>query len=228
MMEIAEQSGLKLKIYAISCVPHKSVCRGNGVKNYPRVKMYLADSTTPIEINHRHVHPFEVLKKLGEQNAFQDVEEEWDMEQEEEEHEHAPDSAAVLLGSGESFWIPRTKKEIYHDAYLSFDFMMRNSIFTSKEPMSEDAQESFADFIHVLSEVLPPTWRLQWSVAEIAENIEDALQSEEKLLAIVDNYPPRKKKWSKSCTRGKGHMGYTCGLWQLFHIMTSKPSFCGM
>jgi hypothetical protein len=65
-------------------------------------------------------------------------------------------------------------------------------------------------------------------VAEIAENIEDALQSEEKLLAIVDNYPPRKKKWSKSCTRGKGHMGYTCGLWQLFHIMTSKPSFCGM
>ncbi|KAL3905783.1 MAG: hypothetical protein SGARI_004297, partial [Bacillariaceae sp.] len=220
MMELAEQSSLELKVYAISCVPHKSICRGSGVKNYPRVKMYLADSTEPIELNHKNVHPFEVLKKLGAENAFADVEEEWEKEDEEEERDHAPDSAAALLGSGDSFWIPRTKKEIYHDAFLSFDFTMRNSIFTSKEPMSEEAQEAFADFIHVLSEVLPPTWRLQWLVAEIAEKIEEALESEEKLLAIVDKYPPKKKKWSKSCSRGQGHMGYTCGLWQLFHIMT--------
>ncbi|KAL3915365.1 MAG: hypothetical protein SGILL_005692, partial [Bacillariaceae sp.] len=223
MMEIAEQSGLNLKVYAISCVPHKTICRSQGVKNYPRVKVYKAGSQEPIAIDKTKVHPFEILKKLGaEAMAISDVEEEdWNKEEDEDEetHQHA-DSAAALLGAGESFWIPRTKKEIYHDAFLSFDFTMRNNIFTSKDPLSEDAKEALSDFISILAEVLPPTWRLQWLVSELADNIEDALESEEKLLAIVDKHPPKKKKWSKSCSRGQGHMGYTCGLWQLFHIMT--------
>jgi len=78
-----------------------------------------------------------------------------------------------------------------------------------------------------LEEVLPPTWRLHSMIADIYQNMEAALESEEKLLEIVDKYPPPRKVWSESCSRGDKLMGYTCGLWQLFHIMTRKFSLKG-
>jgi hypothetical protein len=155
---------------------------------------------------------------------FGGAEDEENYGQEEEENENvAGDTYGWHSGGSSSpFWIPRTKKEIYQDAYLSFDFAMRNAIFVGNDPMTNATQEAFFDFLSMLADVLPPTWQLQWMVEDIVENMDTVLQSEEKLLEIVDKYPPRKKKWSQSCTRGKGGMGYTCGLWQLFHIMTSK------
>jgi hypothetical protein len=226
MVEIAEQSGMNLKVYAVSCVPHRDICKKNDVHNYPRVKLFLDGSQEGIEIPHKNVHPFEVLKRIGTDKMAKDMaglpitDGTWGKDDDVEET--IPDSAAALLASDGSFWIPRTKQEIYHDAYLSFDFAMRNGIFTQTDPLSDEAKEAFFDFVSLLAEVLPPTWRLQWMISEIVEQQETVLDSEESLFQILDKYPPQKKKWSKACTRGKGSMGYTCGLWQLFHIMTSE------
>lgn len=228
MMEIAEQSGMDLKVYAVSCVPHRYICKKNDVHNYPRVKLFLDGATEGIEIPHKNVHPFEVLKRIGTETIGKEAEglaiTDGTWEEDEEEEGVVPDSAAALLAPDGSFWIPRTKKEIYNDAYLSFDFAMRNAIFAQKDPLSEEAKDAFYDFVGLLAEILPPTWRLQWMISEIVENEATVLENEENLFKILDKYPPKKKKWSKSCTRGKGSMGYTCGLWQLFHIMTSKSS----
>jgi hypothetical protein len=57
-------------------------------------------------------------------------------------------------------------------------------------------------------------------VSDILDNVPSVLESEDALVAIVDKYPPKKSMWSHSCTRGDPSMGYTCGLWELFHIMT--------
>jgi hypothetical protein len=225
MLEIAEQSGMNLKVYAVSCVPHRSICKENDVHNYPRVKLFLDGSQKGIEIPHKSVHPFEILKRIGTETMAKDLaglsstESTW--EKDEDVEEIISDSAAALLAPDGSFWIPRTKKEIYNDAYLSFDFAMRNGIFTQTDPLSDEARDAFSSFVALLAEVLPPTWRLQWMVSEIVEQEESVLENEENLFKILDKYPPEKKKWSKACTRGKGSMGYTCGLWQLFHIMTS-------
>ncbi|KAG7355038.1 Erv1 / Alr family protein [Nitzschia inconspicua] len=225
MLEIAEQSGLNLKVYAVSCVPHRYICKKNDVHNYPRVKLFLDGSKEGIEIPHNNVHPFEVLKRIGAESMAKGAEGlaitdgAWE-EEEKDGEDTTQDSVAPLVAPDGSFWIPRTKKEIYNDAYLSFDFAMRNAIFAQKDPLTEEAKEAFFDFVYVLAEVLPPTWQLQWMVAEILEHADTVLDSEENLFKILDKYPPKKKKWSKACTRGKGAMGYTCGLWQLFHIMT--------
>jgi hypothetical protein len=228
MLEIAEQSGMNLKVYAVSCVPHRYICKKNDVHNYPRVKLFLDGSKEGIEIPHKSVHPFEILKRIGTENMAKDaaglaiLEGAWE-EQDEDMEDSILDSATTAISSPDgSFWIPRSKKEIYHDAYLSFDFAMRNGIFTQADPLSNEAKEAFFDFVALLAEVLPPTWQLQWMISEIVDQEETVLESEENLFKILDKYPPKKKKWSQACTRGKGSMGYTCGLWQLFHIMTSE------
>jgi hypothetical protein len=220
MLEIANKNNLDLGVYAVSCVPHKPICRKNNVSGYPRVKVFLDGETEGIDIPHSNVHPFLVLKAIG-VNGADHLE-----EMQEDEYEGPAgtksDSAAALLGSGSAFWIPRTKAEIYDDAYLSFDFAMRQSIFVGQGGLSKKGKRAFVNWIGLLEEVLPPTWRLQSMVAEINKNIKSVMRGEDKLLEIVNKYPPRKKTWSKSCSRGQPGMGYTCGLWQLFHIMTSK------
>lgn len=227
MKEIAEQSGLNIKVYAVSCVPHRYICKKNDVKGYPKVKLFLDGSKVGIDIPHKKVHPFEILKRIGTGSmanmtaaGLAITDGTW--EEDEDVEEAVPDSAAALLAPDGSFWIERTKREIYNDAYLSFHFAMRNGVFAQKDPLTEEAKGAFFDFVYLLVDTLPPTWRLQWMVSEIVEQEKTVLDSEENLFKILDKYPPKKKKWSKACTRGKGSMGYTCGLWQLFHIMTSE------
>jgi hypothetical protein len=123
-------------------------------------------------------------------------------------------------GNSQSYFLPRTKTDIYNDAYLSFDFAMRNAIFTGVGPLGNTTVQALEDWLQLLQSALPPLWGLQTMVSDLIENIDDIVWSEKNLLKIVKKHPPKKKSWSRSCTRGDSMAGYTCGLWELFHIVS--------
>jgi hypothetical protein len=219
MLEIAKQYNLDVGVYAVSCVPHKKACRANDIHGYPKIKLFLPGEMEGELIEHSALHPFEVLKRLGKDTSLAAKL----TPKDEDESEVSKEVESLLFsGSDSSFWIPKAKADIYNDAYLSFDFAMRHSVYVGKGPLSEEAKLAMTDWLEMLQDVLPPTWRLQPMVAEIFQKVEGALVTEEFLLEIVNRYPPPTRVWSKSCSRGEAGMGYTCGLWQLFHITMCK------
>ena len=216
-----------VNFFAISCVPWKPICKDWNVHNYPAVFIFQDGSDKDgTKMEGYELHPFKILGKLGDIDII------------EEEEDHTADKRKIRNGLNQHkdeqrhqenqqqqqqkqrHFLKRTKEDIYNDAYLSFDFAMRNAIFFNKGPLPADDKETFGYWIEQLKDALPPTWKLKRVVSEIFDNIEAVQNDETVLMEIMDKYPPKKKTWSKSCTRGDKYAGYTCGLWELFHIMT--------
>ncbi|KAL3928767.1 MAG: hypothetical protein SGBAC_012502, partial [Bacillariaceae sp.] len=223
--DIVEQysPGTTINMFAISCVPWKAVCGEFGVDAYPKLFLFKDGSKEGREIDQDDIHPFKILPLLG--IHLDDL----TRTQEEAKHAESANTFETKAKGSENnnnnglpqFWLPRTKQDIYNDAHLSFDFAMRNSIFLeSNKPLDKASALAFAGWIEQLASAVPPTWALKSCLTEIFKSIGRVVQSEKALLEIVDKYPPPKKKWSRSCTRGDKYAGYTCGLWELFHIMS--------
>lgn len=74
-----------------------------------------------------------------------------------------------------------------------------------------------------MNKTLPVEWE---AIHELVNGINDHLtlasQGYKELNEVVNAHSIglRREVWSKECTKGKVGMGYTCGLWVLFHIMT--------
>jgi hypothetical protein len=114
----------------------------------------------------------------------------------------------------------RSKTDVYNDAYLSFHFALKNGIFMSSGPLSSKARDAFSEWLSLLKRALPPTWEIQNLVKALINDFDTICEGEEHLAKVADRFPPPEKKWSEACTKGVKGMGYTCGLWELFHIMT--------
>jgi hypothetical protein len=206
---------VSVETFAVSCVPHKHLCKDQNITGYPKVKLFLTGSTNGTLVKWYEIHPFDILRMIGVQTTVLD-----------EELLTTTKDTTPQIRSGqqqesiqeEQFFLKRTKKDIYNDAYLSFDFSMRNEIFTSEGPLTNTTKEVFSEWVHLLQSFLPPIWSLQTMIGDIIDNIDHVVESEANLLEIVDKYPPKKKSWSRSCSRGDAFSGYTCGLWELFHI----------
>ncbi len=209
LKQVSQHYNVPVQVYAVSCVPHRPVCQHFDVHAYPRIFLFPMGATEPMDIHLFELHPFQVLGKIG-------VELEEDVEEEVDEVVIQPSG----LAPDQDFFLPRRKKDIYNDAYLSFQFAMKNGIFTHPGPLTNATKDHLLGFLDVLQSTLPPSLRLQKLAAEIVQHADVAFHSEEALIALVDKYPPKKKSWSHSCTRGDPAMGYTCGLWELFHIMS--------
>eukprot|EP00531_Pseudo-nitzschia_arenysensis_P001725 CAMPEP_0116124578 /NCGR_PEP_ID=MMETSP0329-20121206/5352_1 /TAXON_ID=697910 /ORGANISM="Pseudo-nitzschia arenysensis, Strain B593" /LENGTH=535 /DNA_ID=CAMNT_0003618561 /DNA_START=57 /DNA_END=1661 /DNA_ORIENTATION=+ len=220
---IAKTNNLEIDIYAVSCVPHRPICREKGIEGYPKIMVFADENVKEDEgelISYGLIHPFKILQLIFEKRGG-DTSSILSMMEGQEE---STTSNAIALSSGsvdaDTFWIHKTKYDVYCDIYLSFHFAMQHSVFVGKDPPDKKTKDAFGKWIELLSNVLPPSWPLSVMISEIWKNIETVLDSEDNLLGIVDKYPPPKKTWSPSCTRGDPTMGYTCGLWQLFHAVS--------
>ena len=234
LVEAAKPYGVEISIHAISCVTHRPVCKEQNVTGYPRIKLYKAGAKNGTEVDPWKLHPFHVLRQAG-------VQIDMDAESEQIEIDNEKVTGGGDTGDSSSsrnqlrvqqqqeqqeedgsdrFFLPRTKQDVFNDAYLSFDFAMRNAIFIGKGPLSNQTKGVLERWIDLLQSTLPPTWNLQNMISDLESHMEEVVQSEENLIRIVDKYPPPKSKWSPSCTRGDKYAGYTCGLWELFHIMS--------
>lgn len=213
LKDVAQHYNIPVQVFGVSCVPFKPVCQHFDVHSYPKILLFRLGEMEPIVIEHDELHPYAALRKIG-------VELDMDLEEDTVDVIAGPKGSSDSKPMGEDHFLPRRKKDIYNDAYLSFSFAMKNGIFKDQGPLSNSTRENVTEFIELVQATMPPSFKLQTLVSEILSNPDEALASEEALVALVDKYPPKKKSWSHSCTRGDPAMGYTCGLWELFHIMS--------
>lgn len=248
MKEMSKRYNVPIETYAVSCVPHKPLCKDLGIKSYPRMMLFLNGQPIdkPIEINVWEIHPFQILRYIP--DIDDNIEEEdvnnllTDSKHEDEDpttmtkrirkrknidasnirnpndHHHQHDESQKSATTTTEFWLPRTKKDIYNDAYLSFDFTMRNIYHAF--PLMNTTSDAIEQFVLLLQATLPPSFKLQRTIGDIVANLETVTTNEEALIEILDSYPPPTKTWSHSCRRDDPYKGYTCGLWELFHIMS--------
>lgn len=171
-------------------------------------------SNTSTQANYWELHPFSVLTGLGVQVDTMKLE-----VAVKKESKRSPKTLSKQKEKPEEY--TRTKTDIYDDAHLSFDFNLRHGVFTSLNPLTNSTKDALFDWLNLLSRTLPPAWKVHSVISVLLENFEIATESKEKLIDLLNTQPrPSKQTWSKSCTKGVPGMGYTCGLWELFHIIT--------
>lgn len=209
MKKIADQVEVDIEIHAISCTAHHDLCRKQDVHSFPTILLFPAHQTNATRVDYYSLHPFFILQQLGIQV---------DQTTKVPVPGSASKSTAVVVTKKNK--VIRTKKDLFNDAFLSFDFAMRNSVFMSNGALLNKPRKALHEWTMLLAKALPPTWKIQPMIAAIRDNIDKAAQGEDALLEIIDEHRPIVKEWSRSCTKGEPTSGYTCGLWELFHVMT--------
>jgi len=231
-----QYDGPEVKFCAVSCTVNKKICRDMGVHGYPKIRLFPAGATGPdeaIAVEYWKLHPFDTLNALG---VHVDT-----LRLDDAEQFSAEVPSKSASGFGESItrhfrgraktatdqqlalgWPPRTKQQVFDDAYLSFDFNLRQGIFTTEGPLSNSTQTALRDWLQLLKKTTPVVWKIHKVINALLDKFDRAVESEDNLLAIIDEVAPtpKQKTWSDACTKGESGMGYTCGLWELFHIVT--------
>lgn len=209
--------GHEIKFYAISCVVHSAICKDFKIVGYPHIFAFLPGQHTPVlKGSAKMPHPFELMEKLG---LY--VDEDTKMRNNYvSESDSLTDRAISLMIQGKISH-PRSKRDTFHDAIMSFDFSMRN-LFTTHGPLSDAAAESLHQWLFLLRKAIPRQLvEIHRVIDGILDDFNVAIKNEENMLAILNRFPrPENNEWSRSCTKGQSGMGYTCGLWELFHIVS--------
>ena len=112
----------------------------------------------------------------------------------------------------------RSKTQIFNDAHLSFDFAMRTAVLLTNAKLDEKRKSGLGEFLHIVQNTFPTTASIHPVVEALLEEFEEISKSEAALVSTMDRFPPPSSKWSPACMQHG--TGYTCGLWQMFHIMT--------
>jgi len=202
------------------------------VTGYPNLKIFKANETTPADVNYWEAHPFDILK--GARGVYCAVH----FERRSDTDPYSPSPLTLGLGIrptkplqfDESLEVKtqktdqaitrRSKSDVFNDAYLSFHFALKNSIHMDLGPLSNKTRDAFYDWLSLLQQSMPPIWEIQNLLTALVDNFEGIAESEQNLVKLADTFPPPSDKWSQACEKGLKGMGYTCGLWELFHIMT--------
>jgi hypothetical protein len=162
----------------------------------------------------RELHPFIVLSALG--ITVDDV----DLMGLEKEPEQP--SKTLKTGGMEKSGPKhvRTKQELYSDALLSFDFALRTGIFMASPTLTNSTKDALNQWLLLLRRALPPGWKVHQMINSLINDIDSAVKNEAVFLEKIEPYRPENQEWSTACSYEDGLPGYTCGLWELFHIMT--------
>jgi Erv1 / Alr family len=114
----------------------------------------------------------------------------------------------------------RTREELKADIHKSFDFAMRDGVFSSNDPLDTKSAAVLKDFLLLLHQTLPASWDLHELLGDLIKDFNYVSKHEAYLYNILDQYPPPSKVWSPACSHGDPDAGFTCGLWEMFHAMT--------
>lgn len=238
---MAKTYGIDVDFHAISCTAHKKVCKKEDVKRYPTIRLYRAGSANFTEVKFFEVHCFTALRAFG--LEIDDDDEEEDNSYNSNKKGVTTTTTAMAANNNKNLRKQnsivsqkdsskgknadvsryrhdgRTKSQILNDAFLSFDFAMRESIFMNEGALGNKTRLVFEDWINLLEDALPPFWKIHNALESIKSNMGKVVEDEDNLIEIMDHDgPSQKSKWH-GCTNEDSH-GYTCGLWELFHIVT--------
>jgi thiol oxidase len=210
MVDAASSVGVDLKVYAISCQVHKTLCRNWELTNFPQLRLFKAGETNNTGKSvYYNLKPNSVLKHLK-IPAVIDVSK---IKEDRKKLKIREPKAAVGT-------YVRTSVAVLNDAHLSFLFALRNGLYMADGPLPVKARVAFENWLNLLHRAIPPISSLHSLVSALLDNFESIAGDEQALKELLSRFPPPKKKWSVGCTHGKKGAGYTCGLWNLFHIVT--------
>jgi thiol-disulfide isomerase/thioredoxin len=209
MTEAAHSVGIDLKVYAISCQVHKTLCRNWEFEVFPRLRLFKAGETNSTGSTvYYQFHANSVLQQLT-IPAVIDV-------NEEKKLKLKIQGRSATTGTFKQ----RKQEEAFNDALVSFHFALRNSIYMADGPLPIKARVAFENWLNLLHRAIPPNTSLHSVVSALLNDFESVAEDEAALMDIAYRFAPDKMKWSKGCTHGTRGAGYACGLWELFHIVT--------
>lgn len=228
------QTNPEVKFYAISCVPYKPLCHEYDVHGYPKLLIFKQNSVDPIPFRTqavlngestvmREINMSEKDRKRIEENRayFRSNNNSQQRKKKELEDQQQKQKQIQQLMKGTDMTSILKQKDIYQDASKSFYFTLKNGIFSSMTALDSDQQRAFSDWLHLLSNTLPSEWNILKTTHSLMEHFDAIVQDEDHLIKKVNQYDASERyTWSSSCSKGKAGAGYTCGLWELFHVMS--------
>jgi len=205
----------RISFHAVSCTAYGKICQDFKINGYPRIKIFLASQSEAIDDMYpKMMHPFELLHRLNVAHA--DEMDYGHVDQAALKKQHGSDVTDSTFRQLENY---HTKKQLFADAYLSFDFILRNS-FAASEVVQGKARETMKRWLELVKRSTPPTMNAKRVAENLLASLNSAMSNETMVSEILDKHAISAKEWSPVCAKGQKGMGYTCGLWALFHMVT--------
>jgi thiol oxidase len=206
----------QVEVHAVSCVPNKKICESFDLGGYPSILVFPAHSVNHTEVHPNHLTASRVFKELGfEVEGYAS-----DKPVETKKEDTAQHRGKGKYGAGHvAHFLPRSQSEIFGDAHLSLDRMLRNDIFSEPGPLDQSASDALLGFLKILNRTLSVSSSMFPVIHKLLLDFDSVVQSESSMLKILESLdPPPMSSWSLGCHQHG--TGYTCGLWTLFHIVT--------
>ena len=217
----AKKEGRDVAFYAVSCTAHRDICLEKNIQSFPTIMLFRAGNRTGEIVKETHrMTAWVVLELLRPDVSFRkshdQVNPELDSTEKVSEKKREENKKFTS-------YLDRTTAETFSDASLSFDYALRNSIHMSKGPLTIDEKEAFRNWIELVHRIVPQQMKSVYKqTTAILESFDVATQDSLGLKGLIHSTNPSEDDWSPSCMHGSTYSGagYTCGLWQLFHIVT--------
>lgn len=220
--KLAQRHNETVHIYAVSCHPNRKLCRKQTAKGYPLIRLIKAGHTEGLDMKHTEINPVRALEKLGMHLDVKEEDGDWDLSPPNEGGSSMEDAMQSVLGAltHEPKFLKRSRDDLKSDIHRSFDYFMRNSVFTSDEPVDSERADVLREWLKLLVKTLPVAWDLHKLLKSLLKDFNYITKHEHYLYGVLDQHAAPKEQWSYSCSRGDPDAGFTCGLWELFHSMT--------
>jgi thiol oxidase len=237
----------KIAFHAVSCVAHHKLCKTQNVDGYPTVMLYKEGSYMAVEEEFDRANADSILEKLGFDSEGKQtstgkvksirvkppVKRHVTLKpkgatkkslRNEEVHKEKPkpvESKPAKIARVVPFHTHEVS-DAWHDAATSFEFSLKYNIYMSNGHMPRKQQDAFLDWLELLVDVLPPQMnRTLDLIKHLIDNFTRATLGLEIMNELIrEKFPPMKEQIWRTCTYEDNDNGYTCGLWQLFHVMS--------
>ena len=239
VQELAAQTqNATVAVHAVSCAPNRPLCRAQSVDRYPVIRVYGPGDTVGVEVPSSQVNPVKVLEKLGMDVTDAADDGDWDDLLDGGDHGNSGKAASLSswldwLRTGVDRWRnpqspwadkfarKRSRDDLRDDVHLSFDYAMRQGVFMTNDPISDERAQVLYEWFLLLRKTLPPSWKaLHNAIEDLVVNFDYVRRNEGYLIAYLEANPPPRSVWSAACSRGDPDAGYSCGLWTMFHAVT--------
>jgi thiol-disulfide isomerase/thioredoxin len=222
LYDLAKQLDTKVEVFAVSCVPNKDLCKDQHIKGYPTTRFFPPHSINATEVNAWKLHPHDVMRMVGvsvqQQGGGGDAKTPTVVSAAIQDNNSLRRQQEKEKGGKTPHFMYRSKRQVFDDAHLSFEFAMKTAIFTSPGPLSEKVRNVLKLFLENLQKTLPITSSIQPVINDLVQNFDSVAEDDANLHAILEKHPSPTKTWSPAATQHG--TGYTNGLWTLFHIMS--------
>ncbi|KAL3769921.1 hypothetical protein ACHAW5_002696 [Stephanodiscus triporus] len=228
----AEVSGShpSVKFFAVSCVAHNDLCKAQNVTGYPTIRVFREASYEPRIPKAKDSNA--MLRELGFDDGGGGGGGGGEMRAgrlRKVENGHHPRESGRKSSEGEAIAagvVPFRINDVHDawsDAALSFEFALGNGIYVENGPLDDGRGGAFREWLVLLSRTLPPQMNRTHEIIDaLLGDYPRAAGGQSGLNELVrERVGELGRSWTwRTCTYGDGGVGYTCGLWQLFHVMS--------